>query len=1194
MEDDDNIEASNEFCSSSQPYISWVPSPPSKKIKKYIYQLPPLVRNHALHVSESVTPMEILKHQDPKDLFSDDYDVNVNLGENQTHNDNQHENENEDYFDNLILSSESLFFNSELQEFVEDGSKYITEDDNELFFACATQIETISSLEEAIGKFTAIQISIKEIFAHDSGLIVSVLSIKEYSFKSLCLQKKKWVVDQFISVGESFNLALVSSTYPIKFESVIKELLVFNRNSHEEMITIKTGLISRDIHMVPIFAPHILITGSSIADSFFCERRTAISLSYPLCDPEGELPESTEKMQIGNLLHFLLEKCLINADFQAATILSFIEDFPKKHAINASLMFPLNDGSTQNQLVSILQQWASAYFPSARGIPTSFGDSNSVQIAKVIAVEFPIFSISLGIQGKLDALVLTTNGKIAALEIKSGAPSQQNSSHQAQLLLYHSLICYLSFLMRSDKDIIQSSLLSYISFDFRQKIPENSHSLEEVGSCSRHLVSLLFRRNEIAFGILGGGHYSKLPFPFLQHSSSWKCNICPVKRTCNRLSNLQNNGAPLATKDFFNSWHQVLTTEQQQLYQSTYDIISTFPDHSDWLGIKALSFLSFAPSTLLLVLTLCSGKICKETPPIRLGDPSILMLDLAYYFPNLTFPVFGCFVLFKLSSSGGKVKIGIKLPFDPFSVFIEFLKTTSKQVERFDFSELKYYICRNEKGSVGWRSQPSFLLDAIDCDAAYKPIFENPIIKPKSSCAEPFDLSLFKCPSLNSTSNKNQYSVLEKYLHPNQSLAVSCWLDSIKKNFDHTQKPFQEISQRIHLVLGMPGCGKTRSLVLFIYQFLMTFPAHSNLLITTFTHAAIDAIIEKINDLFPNISALIHRHSNSKADHGSLSSLKPEALENAGLFDIPCNQLPSEPSPACRIVFSTVLGLASFAHSKVKFSAVVVDESSQILLPLSIFPLRYAPLAILIGDHCQLRPLLSLNSGQNSNNTFPSFFEAVLELPQHVLHGSDDVKLSVLKSQFRMNSHLSSICNSLFYSDLMETQVSHTFLDVLNWSTNGTSACMGVPWKQSFSAFHPNTLERSLVGIDIGKSKNTSAELIILKSLLMVYSFGLDPENDQHQVAVLSPYHAVLDNLRDSFYAFCDEFKSQNYPSLKINALFSTIDSMQGKESALVILFLGRDSTKSLMSDPRRLNVALSRASKKLVIVGSFEETLRL
>lgn len=178
MEDDDNIEASNEFCSSSQPYISWVPSPPSKKIKKYIYQLPPLVRNHALHVSESVTPMEILKHQDPKDLFSDDYDVNVNLGENQTHNDNQHENENEDYFDNLILSSESLFFNSELQEFVEDGSKYITEDDNELFFACATQIETISSLEEAIGKFTAIQISIKEIFAHDSGLIVSVLSIK--------------------------------------------------------------------------------------------------------------------------------------------------------------------------------------------------------------------------------------------------------------------------------------------------------------------------------------------------------------------------------------------------------------------------------------------------------------------------------------------------------------------------------------------------------------------------------------------------------------------------------------------------------------------------------------------------------------------------------------------------------------------------------------------------------------------------------------------------------------------------------------------------------------------------------------------------------------------------------------------------------------------------------------------------------
>ena len=157
MESDYKIHTSHEIGSDSQPFISWVPSPPSKRIKKYIYELSPALCNQILPVPEYTITADILGPQDFKDPLTDDSGGG---------------------FDDLLLSPDGLFLDTELQLATCSDTKHMIEDDNELFFACATQMEVLSCLEEAIGPFSALRVHISSISVQDAQIVFSIHSIE--------------------------------------------------------------------------------------------------------------------------------------------------------------------------------------------------------------------------------------------------------------------------------------------------------------------------------------------------------------------------------------------------------------------------------------------------------------------------------------------------------------------------------------------------------------------------------------------------------------------------------------------------------------------------------------------------------------------------------------------------------------------------------------------------------------------------------------------------------------------------------------------------------------------------------------------------------------------------------------------------------------------------------------------------------
>lgn len=1012
------------------------------------------------------------------------------------------------------------------------------------------------------------------------------------------MENKEAIVRNFISTGDYFNLIPVSTKCPVKFKEIPKDIFLAQNIDPVPSIIIKTGPIIEGLNIVPIFKPYLLITGSSIADSYFCDRRTSISISYPLSDPDGESPESKNRMQLGDFLHSILEDCLIKADFTKASVQFLIQSYINKlEKEEDPLKGILSSESQINFIITILQQWASTFFPSAKGTFLINSDTEKVKISKTIAIEAPFISIALGIQGKIDALVITNTGNISAMEIKSGNP-QQSTGHKAQIMLYHSLLCYFLSFINLER---QSSfaLLSYISINSKSSHIGHSFSLETISPTSSDFVSLLLRRNELAFCASKGGHYSVLPFPSLKVSSSWKCTTCPISRTCDRLLNLNQQNVPMPFTNFFNSWHSILSVEQEDLLKLVYARLSM----SEKNYFSFFSCKSFSSDISLLVL---QSNAKDKVDSLRPGDTFILICDLRASFPNLIIPILGCSLMFKSKQIDACLTLALKLPFDPFPLMFGLLKLACPS-ETFSPTKLKYLLFRNERRSLGWRSQTSLLLDAIYTNSEFKSIFEkSTLLTLPPNTNDSFDLAIFKDISKNIVLHAGKYSFLDKDLHPAQGSCVSDWLESIHENRNRKsvdqQQPFTiDLSNVLHLVLGMPGCGKTRTLVSFIHQFITAFPENCKLLITTFTHAAIDSIFEKINISFPEKLPLFFRH-NSHHERSDLSSFSEQYLENihtsnpSFIQKQPLNS--SNQLSNFRVFFSTILGLASFPHCNFAFEAVVIDEASQVLLPLSLLPLRYAPIAILIGDHCQLRPFLSLKSESSSISTsYSSFFEDALKIiPPEGISNNSIIKLSILNTQFRMNSKLSSICNHLFYSNLMETVSGKFSSELLNWTLdNSMTTSPDILWKDAISAFHPNILERSFILIDLispivtcNSQPPYSTECLIMKSLLKSYELGCDKENDIPKVTILAPYHGILDNLKTSFN---DSIHSKFSSSLKVT--FSTIDSMQGKESDFVILFICNNLpsiTASLMNDPRRFNVAFSRASKKLVVVGTFNE----
>jgi len=222
------------------------------------------------------------------------------------------------------------------------------------------------------------------------------------------------------------------------------------------------------------------------------------------------------------------------------------------------------------------------------------------------------------------------------------------------------------------------------------------------------------------------------------------------------------------------------------------------------------------------------------------------------------------------------------------------------------------------------------------------------------------------------------------------------------------------------------------------------------------------------------------------------------------------------------------------------FDYVIIDEVCKAMLPEILLPLAFAKKAILVGDPQQLPPVFC----QEDIETIKMIEEC--ELQKYVFMDNffnNAVQRTILTKQYRMVNEIGTLISDLFYQGKLENGLDNPGEDSITWIDYQPSQSWPVDQAQIYNEDECAIIERLVKSLDASES-----------------------------IAVITPYLNQKKRLK----------KLEN-DSIKVD----TVDGFQGKEADIVIFSMTRTVRPlRFFSDPRRLNVAVSRARKKLFIVG--------
>ncbi|KAL7558601.1 hypothetical protein ACA910_001301 [Epithemia clementina (nom. ined.)] len=400
------------------------------------------------------------------------------------------------------------------------------------------------------------------------------------------------------------------------------------------------------------------------------------------------------------------------------------------------------------------------------------------------------------------------------------------------------------------------------------------------------------------------------------------------------------------------------------------------------------------------------------------------------------------------------------------------------------------------------------------------------------------------------------------------------------------------------LIQGLPGTGKT-STIAFVVRLLV---AHGQrVLITSYTHSAVDNVLLKLIESglgkwTEGSSPSLVRVGQKMSCHQAVTPYL--ATEIAALIeeDQTCPTEKAEsPRPeslkrvmmGARVVGATALSVPRSPLLSVKdFDVVIVDEAGQINQPAIIGALQAAGRFVLVGDHMQLPPLVQSELAEDGG-----FGESMLKR----LAENHPSSVSRLTLQYRMAESICQLSNDIIYGGILRcanesvakrrlsisTKIGRESWD--SWIRKATEP--GIPAVfvdtdnrgSKSNEGSGESLERK---VSRGGAVVNDTESSVVKTLVHKFAcLGVDVAS----IGVICPYRAQIRILEDD----------PMLAKLRKDGLeLSTIDRYQGRDKDVIILSLVRSNDKGrvgrLLSDARRLSVAVTRARKKLVMVGSF------